>query len=160
MISHSDMTAVSILALGPENKDQISSFVGSISESVENGDVDCLALHIQCKAWIEAITQTIGLIEAKAMNEALLHAQKSFEFKGAKVEIRELGTKWNFEKTNDFKLAQLASEKQLAAHKEKDRMEFLKALKEKETILNEETGEVVTIYPPYKTSKTGLVITL
>jgi hypothetical protein len=42
----------------------------------------------------------------------------------------------------------------------KDRETFLKSLKSKTSILDEETGELIEIFPPYKTSKTGITVTL
>lgn len=159
-MSNFETTAYGLISLGPENKEQISTFVNSIKESTENGDVDCLDLHIRCKAWIDALSKTIEAIESKALAEAQLHAKNGFSYRNAKIEIREVGSKWHFDKTNDFKLSDLSLAKQTAIEKEKERMDFLKTIKEKEQILNDETGELVTVYPAYKTSKTGLVITL
>lgn len=153
------LSAISILNIGPESKAQIVDFADQIFQEVESGNADPLDVHIRAKAFINSLEQLISQIESKALAEAQKHAQKSFSFHGAKIEIKEMGTKWFFDKTGDPQIKKIEQEKALISQKEKDRQLFLKSITEKTSILDEETGELFTVYPAYKKSKTGIAIT-
>jgi hypothetical protein len=152
-------TAQSILFLGPETKSQAQIFAQIIIEQVESGNIDSLDVHIRCKAFMVALNQVIESIESKTLAEAEKHG-KSFDFKSAKIEIKELGSKWHFDKSNDSVYFNIKSNIEKFDIERKDRETFLKSLKSKTSILDRETGEVIEIFPPYKTSKTGVVVTL
>jgi len=152
-------TAQSILFLGPETKIQAQIFAQQIIEEVESGNIDSLDVHIRCKALILSLNQVIESIESKTLAEAEKHG-KSFDFKNARIEVKELGSKWHFDKSNDSKYFWIKSKLEKWDTERKDRETFLKSLKQKTSILDEETGELIEVFPPYKTSKTGVVITL
>jgi hypothetical protein len=152
-------TAQSILFLGPETKSQAQIFAQIIIEQVESGNIDSLEVYIRCKAFMVALNQVIESIESKTLAEAEKHG-KSFDFKSAKIEIKELGSKWHFDKSNDSVYFSIKSNIEKFDIERKDRETFLKSLKTKTSILDRETGEVIEIYPAYKTSKTGITVTL
>lgn len=79
---------------------------------------------------------------------------------GAKVEIMEGGTKYHFDKCGDTVLPQLERQKEEIDRQIKHRQEFLKAAPEKGCEVIVDGGEVVTIYPPYKTSTSTYKVTL
>jgi hypothetical protein len=149
----------SILFSGPETKSQAQTFAQEIIEQVESGSIDSLEVHIRCKALIVALTQVIESIETTTLAEAEKHG-KSFDFKSARIEVKELGSKWHFDKSNDSKYFSIKSNIEKLDIERKDRETFLKSLKQKTSILDEETGELIEIFPPYKTSKTGITVTL
>jgi len=149
----------SILFNGPETKSQAQIFAQIIIEQVESGNYDALEVHIRCKAFMVALTQVIESIESTTLAEAEKYG-KSFEFKNARIEVKELGSKWHFDKSNDSKYFSIKSNIEKLDIERKDRETFLKSLKSKTSILDEETGEVIEIFPPYKTSKTGITVTL
>ena len=152
-------TAQSILFLGPESKIQALQFAQQIIEEVQSGNVDALDVHIRCKALILSLNQVIQSIEITTLAEAEKHG-KSFDFKNAKIEVKELGSKWHFDKSNDSKYFWIKSKLEKWDTERKDREVFLKSLKSKTSILDEETGELIEVFPPYKTSKTGITVTL
>jgi hypothetical protein len=149
----------SILFNGPETKSQAQTFAQEIIEQVESGSIDSLEVHIRCKAFMVALTQVIESIETLTLAEAEKHG-KSFDFKSARIEVKELGSKWHFDKSNDSKYFLIKSNIEKLDIERKDRETFLKSLKSKTSILDRETGEVIEIFPPYKTSKTGITVTL
>jgi hypothetical protein len=149
----------SILFNGPESKSQAQIFAQTIIEQVESGSLDALEVHIRCKALMVALGQVIESIETLTLSEAEKHG-KSFEFKNARIEVKELGSKWHFDKSNDSKYFSIKSNIEKLDIERKDRETFLKSLKQKTSILDEETGELIEIFPPYKTSKTGITVTL
>ena len=149
----------SILFSGPETKSQAQIFAQQIIDQVESGSIDSLEVHIRCKALITALTQVIESIETLTLAEAEKHG-KSFDFKSARIEVKELGSKWHFDKSNDSKYFSIKSNIEKLDIERKDRETFLKSLKQKTSILDEETGELIEVFPAYKTSKTGITVTL
>jgi hypothetical protein len=55
-----------------------------------------------------ALTQVIESIETTTLAEAEKHG-KSFDFKSARIEVKELGSKWHFDKSNDSKYFSIKS---------------------------------------------------
>ena len=149
----------SILFSGPASKSQAQTFAQEIIDQVESGSIDSLEVHIRCKALITALGQVIESIETTTLAEAEKHG-KSFDFKSARIEVKELGSKWHFDKSNDSKYFSIKSNIEKLDIERKDRETFLKSLKSKTSILDEETGELIEVFPPYKTSKTGITVTL
>jgi hypothetical protein len=80
---------------------------------------------------------------------------------GAKVETMEGGTKYHFEKCGDTELEMYEAAVLAAQNNLKERQEFLKRVpKEGLTVVEPFTGEVITVYPPYKTSTSTYKVTL
>jgi hypothetical protein len=152
------MNNIELIKSGPTNGPEILDFQDEIAESVENGFEDPLNLFIRLKALSNAIDGAMSKIQSAALEEAQKHGQKSFGYLNAKIEIREMGTKWFFDKTGDPIIYRIEATKKEISEKEKDRQAFLKTLKEKTTFLDEETGEVFEVYPARKESKTGLAL--
>lgn len=120
---------------------------------------EALPVLIRLRELLKLIDKWTAEIDPIAIDEAHKHG-KSFKMHGAKVEVREVGTKWYYDKTGDSVLARIVDEKSKVSEKEKERQQFLKTLKDPMQVLDEETGELITIYPARKESKTGLVVTI
>jgi hypothetical protein len=153
------MNNIELIKSGPQTGDQILEFQNEILDSVTNGFEDPLFLIVRLKAWSKAIDGAIDSIQEYALSEAQKHG-KSFAIYGAKIEVKEMGTKWYFDKTGDPVIARIADQKDQIGKAEKDRQAFLKTLKEKTSFLDEESGEVFTVYPARKESKTGIAISI
>jgi hypothetical protein len=153
------MNNIELIKSGPQTGDQILDFQNEILDSVTNGFEDPLFLLVKLKAMSKALDGAIDSIQEFALSEAQKHG-KSFAIYGAKVEVKEMGTKWYFDKTGDPIIARIAEQKDQIGKAEKDRQSFLKTLKEKTSFLDEESGEVFTVYPARKESKTGIAISI
>jgi hypothetical protein len=153
------MNNIELIKSGPQTGDQILEFQNEILDSVTNGFEDPLFLLVKLKAMSKALDGAIDSIQEFALSEAQKHG-KSFAIYGAKVEVKEMGTKWFFDKTGDPVIARIAEQKDQISKEEKDRQSFLKTLKEKVSFLDEESGEVFTVYPARKESKTGIAISI
>ena len=153
------MNNIELIKSGPQTGDQILEFQNEILDSVTNGFEDPLFLLVKLKAFTKALDGAIDSIQEFALSEAQKHG-KSFAIYGAKVEVKEMGTKWYFDKTGDPIIARIAEQKDQIGKAEKDRQAFLKTLKEKTSFLDEESGEVFTVYPARKESKTGIAISI
>lgn len=153
------MNNIELIKSGPHTGDQIADFQNEILDSVTNGFEDPLFLLVKLKAFTKALDGAIDSIQEYALSEAQKHG-KSFAIYGAKVEVKEMGTKWFFDKTGDPIIARIAEQKDQISKEEKDRQAFLKTLKEKTSFLDRESGEVFTVYPARKESKTGIAISI
>lgn len=152
-------TATSTLKLMPANLEQATSFANSLINEMEQGQVSALDILAQVKC----IEKSFELLKDKLMEFALDEAnnyEKSFEYKSVKIEKAELGTKYDFSKCNDFKLAKISAEVEKYSKEKKERETTLKTLKTSIKEVDEDTGDIVEIFPPIKTSTTGLKVTL
>lgn len=170
-----ELSTTSILSLFETTKDQRQDFISRVVQSVESGEVDPLKIHLQIKCMekiIEGITSTDEKKNkdaaplAKRYKAALVEAAekfgaKEFEFMNAKIKIGETGTKYDYSQCGDAELAQWTAEAALLAEKIKARQELLQKTSSKGmTLVNEETGETFTVYPPSKSSSTNVIVTL
>ena len=158
-----DLTATSILALFETNKEQRQSFALDLIGKIEQGEVDPLKIHLQVKA-MEDIIKLLNdnTIYKKAILEAAeKYGQKSFTFQNAKVEIKEVGTKYDFSQCNDTEW-DLYDQRLLSAKEDlKQRETFLKTIPAKGLeIVDKVSGEMAIIYPPSKSSTTSIAVTL
>lgn len=168
------LTTTSILSLFETTKEQRTSFVNDVVGRLMGGDVDPLKVHMQVKAMEDIITQLTSsdpkknknIEAAKQYKSVLIDAAKkmegkTFSFHGGKFEIKEAGTKWHYDKTEDFQLSDLEAIEKEASEAVKKRQEFLKTLPSSGMdLFNEASGELVRVYPPYKTSTETVQVTL
>lgn len=158
-----EMTTTSILSLFETSKEQRQSFALGVIDALEQGEVDPLKVHLQVKC-MEDIIKLLNsntIYKSAVLEAAEKHGQKSFEFMNSKVEIKEMGTRYEFEKCNDTEWELLDSTAKTSANNLKERETFLKTVPSKGLeIVDKVTGEMVTIYPPSKSSTTSVAITL
>lgn len=156
-----EMTTTSILSLFETNKEQRQSFASGIINALEQGEVDPLKVHLQVKCMEDIIKllNSNSTYKFYVLDAAEKHGQKSFEYMNSKVEIKEMGTKYDYSQCSDPVYNQLDQMACSAADELKKRQEFLKTVPAKGMELKIE-DEVVTVYPPSKSSTTSVAITL
>lgn len=158
-----ELTTTSILSLFETNKEQRQSFALGIVEALENGEVDALKIHLQVKC-MEDIIKLLNsntIYKKSVLDAAEKQGQKSFEYMNSKVEIKEAGVRYDFEKCNDKEWEVLDANNRSAQYHLKEREKFLMTIPAKGLeIVDTFTGEMVTIYPPAKSSTTTVAITL
>ena len=152
-------TALSTIKLMPLSKTQIIEFAEQLKETLESGNVNPLELALYFKAIEETIKQVKDTLSPLALNEAEKYG-KSFNYNGASVSIKELGTTYDFSQCNDAQWNDYDEIIKVATELKKQRETFLKSLTDAMTIVNDVTGEIETIYPPIKKSTTGITITI
>jgi hypothetical protein len=145
------------------DKDYIAS---RIIESVESGESNPLKVLAGLKA-MESLVSTLTdkspktnrhADKAKFLNDCVMataehYSGKKFLAFGATFTKTEVGTKYDYTLCNDPKLAELDKAAKDAADQLKKRQEFLKMVPvEGLDILEQETGETYTVYPPSKSS--------
>jgi hypothetical protein len=140
----------------PSTKDQISSFIEAVKTDILSGNVDPLKTLIQIRAASNALSDLASddeIINA-AVSEFEKYNEKQLILNSAVIEKKETGVKYDYSVDRLWK--EIKSAEDSEANKRKERETFLKAIKYQ--IADVDTGEI--IYPPAKSSKTNLVITI
>lgn len=156
------MTVNSVLALFPETKSEISTFVSKAVESALNGYENPLKLQVQISALeqvLKGIKDNADFKEA-SLKEADKYGQKSFTDFNSTIQVKETGVKYDYSNCG-YPVYNEICEKINELNTQKKQIEDqLKAIKEETKFVDENTGEEITILPPTKTSTTSVVITL
>lgn len=163
-----DIQATSILALMDTTKAERKSFALQILSAIEEGKVSPLMIHCQLKATENLIKQFTDAKEGKEiaeqyksflLDEAAKYGKK-FDFHSGGFEVKEAGVKYDYSQCNDAEMDKLLAQQETLTQAIKDRETLLKGIKGHLDVIDEETGEVVTLYPPVKTSTTTVAVTL
>lgn len=125
--------------------------INAATEGIEN------PLDILIKVrWAQSILDKVadGILSA-CIDEASKYAKGERITKlGAELNVKEAGVNWIYDGCNDPVYADLAQKSGAMKDMIKERETFLKSLKQSMTVVDDTTGEVVTIAPPQKQSKT------
>jgi hypothetical protein len=151
------------------DKDYIAS---RILQAVEAGESDPLKVLAGLKA-MEILVNVLTdkspktnkhAAKAVAFNECVLNkagyqSEKKFSLFGATFTKTEGGTKYDYSQCNDYTLRLLEKAAKDATDALKKRQEFLKMVPvEGVPVIDLETGETYTVYPPAKSSTSTLSV--
>ena len=150
--------ALSTIADAPITYVEIGNLIHFMKQELLSGDYNPLDVELKLKAMEETIKQLRSDEEIRAfvLSEAEKYG-KSFEWRGAKMSIREVGVKYDYASSGDSEWALLDAQIKELTEKKKAREKFLQAIPDMGTV-SPETGE--TIYRPAKTSTTSIAVTL
>lgn len=138
------------------SKSGIQIFSKQLIESVQNGEVNPLELTAALKA-MEAITKAVmEKIKENSLRESEKYSEKIFSAFGCKIEKAEVGVSYDYSICGDPIYNQRAQILEAAKKQLDERADFLKALKEPLTLVDDESGEVATVRPPLKKGSQGL----
>ena len=156
-------------------KEQRSEVVLEMMNEVLNGRVNPLELHLRLKAAEEVIKALTSMPAYKGilLDEAAKYG-KSFQYQTAKVEVKEVGVKYDYSVCGCSQLNELYVQAADIDSKIKALESYLKALPtggivcmlqtrtldDEGKVTIDYTGEVETHYPPAKTSTTSVAFTL
>lgn len=135
-------------------------FTHKLKNELCDGEIDALQFKIFLKGIEQVIENIKPLLDQMAREQAEAYGQKSFDLLGAKVELREVGTKYDYTNCNYPPLAEAEIELSMAASGKKAAEKFLQSLTGSISINDSRTGEVLTVNPPIKSSTSSVVITL
>lgn len=141
-------------------KAERQEFTQSVIKGIEEGFTDPLKIHIQVKCLEDLIKQlTSNSVYKECLTTEASKYGKTFEHLNAKFEMKEMGVKYDFQACgcpimNDLLTQQAELDKAI-----KERQMFLKGIPAQglQTLIED---EVVTLYPPTKTSTTSISVTL
>jgi hypothetical protein len=168
-MENNNLQVLDQLSLICSDKKTRKAFCAHVLEQIEEGYVDALRVHTYIKN-MEAILDTFTdekkgyelatRYKASLLTEAEKYG-KQFEKYNATFQIKEAGTKLDWTVCNDIVLNELLDLQKATDKLIKNRQEYLRTLPAKgvETV-DEETGEVVMLYPPAKSSTTTVSVSL
>jgi len=126
----------------------------------ENGNI---IQAIETMAKMELLIKEIKSSKAfseYALSEISKYGKGLTTSAGTKIELAEVGTKYNFENCNDEILNKLNDQLESIETLIEERKDFLKTLPSSGMDIITTDGEVVKIYPPYKTSTSSFKTTI
>lgn len=110
--------------------------------------------------YIDGIRQDKRFVEG-VRSEVELYGKMLITNNSSKVELAETGTKYDYSNCNDAEYLSLLADLEKAKEMVKVRESFLKGVPSKGfEVTDTTTGEIVTIYPPVKTSTSSFKVTL
>lgn len=149
-------TAIEVIRQVAVSKKDIETFSCQLINAVKEGHVNPLEL----KASFKAIEQIIEVVNEKTkadqLKEADKYSEKKFLAFGVEIEKAEVGTKYDYSVCGDPVYNHRLQIFNEAKSQLDERANFLKALKEPLTLVDDESGEVATVKPPLKKSQDGL----
>jgi hypothetical protein len=146
-------------AVSKANREELAI---QIVEAIDAGDLNPLDIHYQVKAmedFIKMLTANSRYKDA-VLTEGMKHG-KSFQFNGSKMQIKDTGVKYDYSKCGDPNWQLLEDQISELKDKQKAVEAHLKVLPaEGIQVLNADSGEVIKMFPPVKTSTTSIAVTL
>lgn len=149
-----------LLQLFDLNKEQRAELVKQTIERIAEGELSPLKAHLQVKAMEDIIAQITKDAKYRDMllDEAAKYG-KSFEYGNAKFSTRETGVRYSYDQCNDPILAELYEQNDKLSEQIGLRQKFLQTVPAEG--LDVRVGdELVTVYPPSKTSTTSVTVQL
>jgi len=143
-------------------KEERTQVVLEIFNELLEGRINAMELHIRMKCIEEVVKQLTSMPAYKAivLDDAEKHG-KSFQYQNAKVDIREVGVKYDYSVCGSSELSELYVQAANVDSRIKVLESYHKGLPTSGIqVIIPSTGEVETHYPPAKTSTTSVAVTL
>ena len=148
------------LSIFETTKAERQEFAQSVIKGIKDGLSDPLKIHYQVKCMEEVIKNITSDPDYKSMtlDEAAKYG-KTFEHFNARFEVKEMGVKYDYSVCNDPTYNKLKAQLTVIEDELKAREKYLKAIPIQgvQTLLED---EVVTLYPPAKSSTTSITVNL
>ena len=148
------------LSIFETTKAERQEFAQSVIKGIKDGLSDPLKIHYQVKCMEEVIKNITSDPDYKSMtlDEAAKYG-KTFEHYNARFEVKEMGVKYDYSVCNDPTYNKLNAQLTVIEDELKAREKYLKTIPPQgvQTLLED---EVLTIYPPAKSSTTSITVNL
>jgi len=155
-----ELTTTSILSLFDTTKSQRQTFVTDVLEKIENGEVNPIKVHAQLKKIEDIFKQLTGNdTYKKYLLDDVEKNGKKFEAFNAEFSVKEAGVKYDYSQCNDRELNSLMAAQETLDETVKNRQTFLKTVPVQGLEIRD-GDELVTIYPPSKSSSTTVNVIL
>lgn len=153
-------SAMGALRLMPNKAKEVAAFSNQIVRAVQNGEANPLEVLAMLRA-LELLSKEVREeIQDNINTEAGKYPKGKFEAFGALMEAAEVYTEYDYTVCGDVDWERLDTEVVTATSLRKEREAFLRALKTAIHLVDSMTGEIVTVKPPIKRSKSGVKIYL
>jgi len=157
-----ELTLIEIINMEIElTKDSVNYVADQIIQEYDSGNHHPLDFLGRIEFMSQVLEKSIATIREKALDELYrdgLEAKMGVKRNGITYKIKETGVKYDYSNTSVWvlhnqKITELKEEiKSIEAQ--------LKSMTKKTTQVDDETGEIIELYPPIKTSKTSIEITI
>ena len=149
------MENLHIKSLTDATKSELNDLASILLEVSEGRELD---LYIFAKK-LEYLSKVIQEVSNEyALSEA--EKQKGNTLYGAKVEVKDTGVRYNFSECGYTPYDSLLSGKKQIETELKGMETLLKSINKKTTIVDEQSGEILEVKPPTRTSGTSIVLTI
>lgn len=140
------------------NKEQMTSMVSSYLEDIAFNGGDVLNDLALCRKFIYILQEMEKGLIPYAITELSNYDRKESNVNSVDLKVVEAGSK------ADYSASPAWAKQKAIVEKENEKLKnieaFAKGLKEKATMLDEETGELVEYFPPVRTSSTTVRATI
>lgn len=151
-------SAHQVLKLMPSTKEGIDKFSDLLFTELEEGHIDPLWLRVVQRCMEKVFENIKERLDELCLDEAGKYGEKSFSYRGFKVQIAEVNTEYDYSVCNYPPLLRLSEQAKKIKQRIDEEKKFLNSLKGPKSINDEMTGEVLEVLPPVKYSKTGIKI--
>lgn len=141
-------------------KEDIQIAASSLLEQLDNGEINPLALLQRIKAVSKLEEMIKDRLRDAAVTEALKYKEKEVALFGSSFKVTESGVSYDYSGCGDPIWQQLNQTFESAKQSMKDRETFLRSIKGHETVIDESSGEIVTVYEPVRKSTTTVQVTI
>lgn len=142
------------------SKAMIIDHAKSLLELIEEGHIDALSVAMQAKYLTEVLEATKERIRELVCDELHKYGKGEECTKhGATFALKEAGVSYDYSGCGDTQWAEIDNQIKVLTDQRKEREKFLRSIKESMTIVDESTGEIITINAPIKRSTSTYAIT-
>lgn len=160
MMNEQPTSALSALRSLATTQVQVDVMSDQIIESVKSGEANPLEILIMLRAFEKVSKRVLSEISDNILSESDKYPEKTWDYHGNKLTKSEVGVQYDYSVCGDPVHDQRESILNAAKTLLDERKEFLKALKEPVTIVDEGSGEVITIRPPAKKSTSTVTVSI
>lgn len=147
------------LQLQSLNKEAIVSQSLLVRDNINDGYLDALEVLISAKKMQELGKQLEEVSRPIAEDKTRLQKGEVYKTQSVEVIEKTIGSKTDYSNCNDEVWEKLQQDLSDLKEAIKQRETFLSAIKEQTTIVTND-GEVITLYPPIKSGRIGLSLTI
>lgn len=140
------------------NSESIQEISNNFIAPILNGDLQVEKGILILRAIKKAIDDAEEKLYDEVINAVSKYGKEGASINGAKITIKEVGVKYDFENCADQIWNDLNNSIKELTDKKKEREAFLKTLTKQFTYIDDSTGEIITINPAIRKSTTGFVI--
>lgn len=139
-------------------KTNVNSFSNQIVFEYKTGNKNPFDYLGELEFISQAIEKAKSEIRELLIEELHFYENKTKTKNGIQFKLKESGVKYDYASTKKWN--ELNDEMEQMKTQIKDLESHLKSLKAKQTMVDESTGELIELFPPIKSSKTTIEITI
>lgn len=149
------------LTLNQENrKEAIDKTAAEITSIINSGEANPLLILGNIKSWEKVFEKVKEAVIRAAISEAEKYPEKEVSIYGIKFEKTEAGVSYDYKSCGHTKYNEICNQIEELTVKKKELEKTLITIKSPTTIVDNDSGEIMTITPPVKRSTETIKVTL